>query len=155
MTDGGDDSVSSFDITYPPCLHRPMTMQQVAEVPTSALAYLGDGVYELYVRLHYLMPPKTPKGYHQAVTAQVRAEQQAAFLDTLDLTADEQDIVRRGRNAAGPPSRRLAPEIYQRATGLEALIGYLYLSNSERLAQILHQLLGQLVNPSPSDSIGE
>jgi ribonuclease-3 family protein len=155
MTDGGTSSVSTFDITYPPCLHQPMTRQQIAEVPTSALAYLGDAVYELYVRLHYLMPPKTPKGYHRAVTAQVRAEQQAAFLDTLDLTPEEQEVVRRGRNAAGPPSRRLAPEIYQRATGLETLVGYLYLSNPERLTQILDQLLGQLISPSSSDYIGE
>ena len=76
------------------------TVDNIAEIPVSALAYIGDAVYEMQIRLHYLLPPRTPKQYHQLVVSQVRAEQQAKLLEKLDLTAIESDLVRRGRNAA-------------------------------------------------------
>jgi len=109
--------------------------------PILSLAYLGDAVYELYVRGEEAKTPQHPHRYRQAVVAQVRAEAQAACLETLlasnQLTATERDVIRRARNAAGKPTRRLDPEIYQKATGLEALLGYLYLSDPVRLQTIL------------------
>ncbi|BFM39737.1 ribonuclease III domain-containing protein [Synechocystis sp. LKSZ1] len=108
----------------------------------AALAYLGDAVFELYVRASLLLPPRRIADYHQQVVSQVRAESQALFLKSLaaELTDQEQDIVRRGRNAAGSGPRRLAPELYQQATGLETLLGYLYLHNPERLEALLARL---------------
>ncbi|MEE3715320.1 ribonuclease III domain-containing protein [Tumidithrix elongata RA019] len=123
-------------------------IDKIAEIPVSALAYLGDAVFELHVRLHYLQPPQNPKEYHQLVVNRVRAESQAQFLSCLDLTPAESELVRRGRNAAGSASRKLDPNIYQKATGFEVLIGYLYLTDPERLEQILTQL----VQPNPSNS---
>jgi ribonuclease-3 family protein len=114
-------------------------VDRLAEIPVASLAYLGDAVYELHIRLKYLQPPRTANSYHKLVVSHVRAESQAQQLDSLELTADECDLVRRGRNAAGSASRHLDPDIYQKATGFEALVGYLYLTNPDRLAQILQQ----------------
>jgi ribonuclease III family protein len=118
----------------------PATLHQLS--PT-ALAYLGDTVYELYIRMIYLFPPKRSQAYHQQVVAQVRAEAQAHHLQQLlpHLIAAELEIVRRGRNSASGGPRRLDPELYQHASSLETLIGYLYLSDPQRLVQLL-SLLG-------------
>jgi len=117
----------------------PIDLQRLSP---AALAYVGDAVYELYMRTYYLMPPKKSPLYHQAVVQQVRAEQQAQYLQTLIpyLSPEELDMVRRGRNSVHRSPRRLDPQIYQQATSLETLIGYLYLSDPSRL----HQLLGML-----------
>ena len=119
-----------------------ITMAQLQQLSPSALAYLGDAVYELYVRRRYLLPPKRSQTYHRLVVAQVRAETQAHQLRSLTplLNNTELEIVRRGRNGAGKRPRRVDPEIYQQATSLEALIGYLYLTDSQRLTQLLQEL---------------
>lgn len=115
------------------------TLQRLAP---SALAYLGDAVYELYIRRQYLLPPKRSQTYHQQVVAQVRAEAQAQHLRSLlpHLTPIEQDILKRGRNAAFNRPKRLDPEIYQQATSLETLLGYLYVTDSVRLLELLNYL---------------
>lgn len=120
----------------------PMNPAQIQQVSPAALAYIGDAVYELYIRTHYLLPPKTAYAYHQLVVAQVRAETQALQLASLAacLTPVELEIVRRGRNAANRPPKRINAEIYGRATSLETLIGYLYLTNFPRLSQLLQKL---------------
>jgi ribonuclease-3 family protein len=76
------------------------------------------------------------------VVSQVRAESQAACLQVLEphLTEEEREVLRRGRNAATGKPRRLSPELYQQATSLETLIGYLYLQNPQRLNELLEQL---------------
>ncbi|MGL5805436.1 MAG: Mini-ribonuclease 3 [Xenococcaceae cyanobacterium] len=108
----------------------------------ASLAYIGDAVFELYIRTLYLLPPKRIVDYHNLVVAQVRAETQATYLKTLDahLTEMEREIVRRGRNAAKGHPRRLSPDLYQKASGLETLIGYLYLKNPQRLQELLTKL---------------
>ncbi|MEO0946644.1 MAG: ribonuclease III domain-containing protein [Cyanobacteria bacterium J06641_5] len=111
----------------------------VSQLSPSLLAYIGDAVYELYVRTQLLTPPRRISDYHAAVVERVRAESQAAYLQQLQarLTETERDIVRRGRNAASRAPRRLSPAIYQQATGLEALIGYLFLNDPARLSVLL------------------
>lgn len=115
---------------------------QVQQLSPTALAYIGDAVYELFVRVHYLMPPRKPRLYHHQVVAQVRAESQAQQLRSLEphLTPAERDLLKRGRNAASGCPKRLNPAIYQQATSLETLIGYLYLCDPQRLAYLLTQL---------------
>jgi ribonuclease III family protein len=112
---------------------------QVPQLSPAALAYLGDAVYELFVRSKFLFPPKRSHVYHQQVVAQVRAEAQSSHLQQLSphLTSAELDVSRRGRNAAHGRPRRLDPEIYQQATSFETLIGYLYITNPQRLAELL------------------
>jgi len=115
---------------------------QLQQLSPTALAYLGDAVYELYVRSHFLLPHKRSQVYHNLVVSHVRAEAQASHLCHLTpyLNKNELEIVRRGRNATVGKPRRAAPEVYQQATSLEALVGYLYLSDRQRLYQLLEQL---------------
>lgn len=125
-----------------PFLDRKLSEQQANQLSPNALAYLGDAVYELYIRGLYLLPPSRQHDYHQKVVTQVRAETQAQHLRSLepDLTDREQDLIRRGRNAASGRPKRVSAIIYQQATGLETLIGYLYLTDRDRLSQLLQKL---------------
>lgn len=107
-----------------------------------ALAYIGDAVYELFIRSRLLLPQKQVRAYHRQVVDHVRAEQQAYYLDCLrpHLTETETDILRRGRNAASSRRQRASIRDYQQATALEALIGYLYLTDPPRLMEVLNYL---------------
>lgn len=115
---------------------------QVRQISPAALAYLGDAIYELYARMYYLLPLQRPEAYHRLVVEQVRAEAQALHLRSLTpyLTTTELDIVRRGRNAATGRPKRVNPEIYQQATSLETLIGYLYITDLPRLTELLQKI---------------
>ncbi len=120
----------------------PLPIAHVQELSPNALAYLGDTVYELWVRMTYLFPPKRSQTYHQQVVSQVRAETQAKHLQTLlpDLSVEEQEMVRRGRNSALRGPKRIDPDLYQQASSLETLIGYLYLTNPDRLYELFSKL---------------
>ncbi len=74
--------------------------------------------------------------------AAVRADAQAEQLQQLEplLNAAEQDLVRRGRNRAGQGPRRADAANYGRATGFESLLGWLFLHNPARLAELLDHL---------------
>ena len=115
------------------------TSAEIERISPAAWAYLGDAVYELYVRSSYLVPPKRLQAYHELVVGQVRAETQARHLRSISpyLNSTELAIVKRGRNAAAGRSKRADPEIYQQASSLETLVGYLYLTDSERLTELL------------------
>ncbi|NJL63381.1 MAG: ribonuclease III [Methylacidiphilales bacterium] len=119
-----------------------ISRSELQQLSPAALAYLGDAVYELYFRMHYLLPPKRLDSYHRSVVGQVRAEMQALHLRSLtpDLTDNELEIVRRGRNAATGRPKRVDPETYQQATSLETLIGFLYLTDEARLHELLQKL---------------
>ncbi|MBD2345456.1 Mini-ribonuclease 3 [Anabaena subtropica] len=119
-----------------------ISQTQLQQISPAALAYVGDAVYELYVRIFYLLPLQRLDPYHRLVVAQVRAETQALHLRSLTpyLRASELEIVRRGRNAATGRPKRVDPDIYQQATSLEALIGYLYLTDFPRLAELLQKI---------------
>ncbi|NJN22495.1 MAG: ribonuclease III [Leptolyngbya sp. RL_3_1] len=115
---------------------------QLRELSPLALAYLGDAVYELFIRSQYLFPPQRLQTYHQQVVSQVRAEQQAHHLQTLlpHLTPAEAEILRRGRNATTRRRPRAGAAVYQQATSLETLVGYLYLTDPARLDELLGHL---------------
>ena len=119
-----------------------LDLAQVERLSPTALAYIGDAVYELYIRISLLMPPKRMANYHSQVVAQVRAESQAVCLKKLEpyFTDLEKDIARRGRNACVGKPRRISSQVYQQATSLEALIGYLHLTNPQRLSELFAKL---------------
>ncbi len=121
-----------------------LSHRQAMQVAPAVLAYIGDAVYELHVRLQYLHPPRRIQAYHQQVVAQVRAEAQAehllALVEAELLTEVEQDVVRRGRNAATGKPKRLTVDVYRHATGFEALLGYLYLTQGDRLSDLLAKI---------------
>ena len=125
------------------------TIQNIArELPAPAqlhphiLAYIGDAVYELYVRtmMVHRMSGKVGK-LHQHTAHMVSAPQQASLLGEIEpaLTAEEADIVRRGKNAKTNQTPKAASQQqYRLATGFEALIGYLYLAGcQERIEALL------------------
>ncbi|MCJ8279200.1 MAG: ribonuclease III [Rivularia sp. ALOHA_DT_140] len=120
-----------------------LSVSELQKLSPTALAYLGDAVYELYIRRYYLLPPRRVENYHRLVVAQVRAETQAQMLNLLGpyLNSNELEIVRRGRNAATGRPKRVEPQVYRQATSLETLIGYLYLTDTERLSELLQKLL--------------
>ncbi|MCU0565947.1 MAG: Mini-ribonuclease 3 [Oculatellaceae cyanobacterium Prado106] len=144
-------SVSFQSFQQDPTRPQAARLQQISP---AAMAYLGDAVYELYIRTYYLTPPKRIQDYHEEVVAQVRAERQADHLRSLHphLTPPELDILKRGRNAAPKGPKRLNPKIYQQATSLETLLGYLYITDTPRLVHLLSQLDFETEVPS-SDEI--
>ena len=124
---------------------------RLAAIAPVSLAYIGDAVFELYVRSCLLEPPKRIRHYHQQVVARVKAEQQAYYADVLTphLTDTEKDVLRRGRNATTGRHRRSSARDYQKATGFEALIGFLYLSDRSRMLALLNRL--EISNQEVSD----
>jgi ribonuclease III family protein len=123
-------------------LNQPVSEADLKKLSPKSLAYLGDAVYELYVRMIFLLPPCRVDSYHNLVVAQVRAERQALHLRSLipHLVTSELEIVRRGRNAVTGKPKRLEPETYQQATSFETLIGYLFLTDETRLTELLRKL---------------
>jgi len=109
-------------------------------------AYIGDAVYELYIR-NYLIETTNlkPNKLHKEAIKYVKAGAQAKILEELQsiLTEEEQEIVRRGRNTQNhhlPKNANLKDYTY--ATAFEALIGYLYLSKQEeRLQELLQKII--------------
>lgn len=109
------------------------------------LAYIGDAVYELFVRTFLVSKGSSQAGkLHKKAVLFVKAKSQAKIIDKISeyLTEEEKDVVRRGRNAkttSMPKNAELAD--YKYATGFEALLGYLYLNNHiDRLLQIMNYI---------------
>ena len=105
-------------------------------------AYVGDAVYELYVRTNLVNKTKLkPHKLHIESIKYVKAKAQADILKEImdKLTDDEKEIVRRARNAENHHLPKNAePEDYMYYTAFEGLIGYLYLcKKDERLKEIL------------------
>lgn len=121
-----------------------MTHEQAIQIKPLVQAYIGDSVYEQYVRTYLISKPyKNVHDLHKKATAFVKAKSQAEIILHLqeELTSKETDIVRRGRNAH-PHTVPKNADIghYHLATGFEALIGYLYLTeDAGRLAYILQK----------------
>lgn len=119
---------------------------EIRAISSIGLAHLGDAVYELLVRTYLCVHGKaTGKGLHRATIALVCAQSQAKFSDILlpYLTEEESAVFKRGRNAnvhTVPHSADRAE--YQKATGLEALFGYLYLQDRhERINELFNLMM--------------
>lgn len=110
------------------------------------LAYIGDTIYDLFVRTYLVMAYDVPvHQLHVKAIDFVRAKGQADTLRHIEkfLTQEELDVVRRGRNAKpGTMPRNATVADYRLATGFESLLGYLYLmGKDERLFEILDYIL--------------
>ena len=121
---------------------RKKSEQDIKMMPPLVWAYVGDSVYELYIRTYLINKTSfKPHKLHVEATKYVKAPAQAKIVQELkdDLTEEEMDIIRRGRNAENHHVAKNATVIeYAYSTGFEALIGYLYLTNNEnRLNEIL------------------
>ena len=97
------------------------------------LAYIGDGVYELIIRTILVKKGNCPVNrLHKKASSLVKAGAQSAIMEVIEeeLTPEELSVYRRGRNAHSPTMAKHATMAdYRRATGFEALMGYLYLAD--------------------------
>lgn len=134
------DEIARGFANLPPC--------DVQALPALALAYVGDTVYDLFVRT--LLARRGPAGahaLHMAATTLVCAAGQAAAFRRVEplLTEDELAVYRRGRNAhSGTVPKHATAADYRVATGFETLVGYLYLTGAdERLCALMRTALEQ------------
>lgn len=112
------------------------TVEEVKLMPPLTWAYVGDCVYELYVRTKLVDKTNLKPHYlHMEAIKKVKAKSQAETLNKIYdlLTEEEKDVVRRGRNAENhhlPKNANVQEYMY--STAFESLIGYLYLTKQEK-----------------------
>ncbi|WP_425484619.1 Mini-ribonuclease 3 [Kroppenstedtia pulmonis] len=113
------------------------------------LAYMGDAVYELFVRYHVVAEGNIrPSDVHQKTVGYVSAIAQAKAVRQIEeyLTEEEWQVLKRGRNAksSGVPKNAKVSE-YRYSTGLEALVGYWYLKGeAQRLREMITRMIRSL-----------
>ena len=132
-------------------IERKKDIRDVKMMSPLTWAYMGDCVYELYVRQELINKTNLkPNKLHIEAINYVKASKQAEILKKImdKLSEEEQDIVRRGRNTENHHlPKNASVEDYMYSTAFEALIGFLYLSKQdERLKEIL-----QLIEVKPLD----
>ena len=113
------------------------------------LAYIGDAVYDLVVRTIVVeRGNKSANVLHKGTVKYVNARVQAKMIDALEseLTEEEMAVYHRGRNAKSYTTAKNASIIeYRKATGLEALYGYLYLNGQqERLLYLIREAIARI-----------
>lgn len=98
-------------------------------------AHLGDCVWELFVRNYTVFKTSNAKLLHKMTTDRVNAAFQHKMLEFInsELTEEEAELARRGRNLPIPVGRRSIQAEYRQATAFEVLIGFWYLHDKERL----------------------
>lgn len=123
-------------------------------LPSLALAYIGDAVYELSVRRYIIARGITrTASMHSEAVRYVCADTQACMMRTLEqmLTAEEAAVARRGRNAKGHTPRNVSVASYRSSTGLECLVGYLFLKGDwQRLRHIMESVFTLMEQGSES-----
>lgn len=129
-----------------PVLPADLPLSQLSPI---VLAYIGDAVFEIYVRQRLIAGTnRKPHQLHRASTQYVSAAAQARLLQRWMpvLTEEEADIVRRGRNTkSGQPPKNANPGDYRHATALECLVGYLYYrGEKERLEQLIEMAFAEV-----------
>ncbi len=118
--------------------YKRMESDKINALNPVTLAYIGDAVFSLFVRTRVLANAEYKSGeLNKRVNSFVNAVAQSAMLEKIipELTDDEKDVVRRGRNCHTPAKAKNTGLMdYKRATALEALFGWLYLTEqTERL----------------------
>ena len=111
------------------------------------LAYIGDAIYEIYIRTMIVTRANAPVHLlHEKSSALVRAGKQSEIVGILEplFTEKERQVYHRGRNAKAYTKAKNAGILeYRRATGLEAVMGYLYLKGDlDRIRELLAAGLG-------------
>ncbi len=127
-------------------IDREKDIQDAKMLSPLVWAYVGDAVYELFVRTMLTNNSNAkPHKLHIQSIKYVKAKAQADILKKIDekLTDEEKDIVRRGRNAENHHvAKNSNVADYSQSTAFEALIGYLYLTKQdERLKEILNMCI--------------
>ena len=113
-------------------------------MPPLVLAYIGDAVFELFVRSRLVTKEAKVNRIHREAIKMVSARAMAAYYQKVEpyLTAEEAGVLHRGRNAKTRTIKSAGVTQYHMSTGFEALVGYLFLSRQEdRLTWIMQFLL--------------
>ena len=108
------------------------------------LAYLGDALYDLYVREHLIAHGGRVRSLHRQAVSLVCAHAQSEALRRVEaqLAESEADVVRRARNTHQTPPKHADAGEYHRATALEALVGWLYVTGQrDRMNALLSAAL--------------
>lgn len=128
--------------------NKKLTVREASMLSPLQLAYIGDAVYELFIRTYLLKKNLPIHEHNKEVVQYVKAEAQSDMVHFLEeeLTEEERKIVKRGRNAKTHSSpRNVNITDYKYATGFETLIGFLYLTGQE---ERMFQLFNIIVNVS-------
>ncbi len=124
-----------------------LTPAQATNLNGLQLAFIGDAVYNLVMRLGALRQGGGVKKLHLGTTRRVNAVAQAEALSALEplLSDEEMGIVRRGRNAhpRHTTPKSASPAQYSASTGFEALIGFLYLTDQEARLNELFEFINK------------
>jgi len=122
----------------------------ISDYGPAALAFLGDGVFELMVRERLMSSARggmRANTLHTLAVERVNAQSQAAAYHALEqaCSTEEADILRRGRNAnTAKAPKNISVEQYRKATGIEALFGWLYLrGETARLRELFDIVWGE------------
>lgn len=124
--------------------------QDIRSYSPLTLAYIGDGVYELIIRTILVKKGNCPVNrLHKKASSLVKAAAQSNIMEVIEekLTPEELSVYRRGRNAHSPTMAKNATMAdYRRATGFEALMGYLYLKEDySRMVTLIRMGIGEEV----------
>ncbi len=116
----------------------------VNEIDSKALAYVGDAIYELYIREYIVNSSREQVSkMHRKTVKYVSAKAQAKIIENImeELTEKEIDIFKRGRNAvANTIPKNTDVVTYKIATGFESLVGYLYMAKeNDRLQYLINK----------------
>ena len=128
--------------------HDAFAVRDTRELNPLQMAYIGDTVHDLYVRSLLVSRGMTVGKMHKQAVRMVSAFAQARMLEAIepDLTEEEADVARRGRNSQAKHAapKHADPADYAHATGLEALWGWLYLSGrTQRLDELVKLALSR------------
>lgn len=132
----------------------PISFRQAHDIPIRILALIGDAVFNLYERERQISEVSTVKQMHRRVSSRVNAAYQADLLNLIkdELRAEELDLVRQARNTRPANSRKSGQAILRLSTAFEALLGYLYLTDFNRLKDVLALTICS-DHTAPADSI--
>ena len=133
-----------------PLLHRNLhsyskEQVDVHQLSYSALAFVGDSVWDLAIRERALWPINTWQSkpvkqrfrWHQQLSqAETQAEIATRLVSSFGLKEEEEKVLYKGRHAAGKAPRNVNRRIYASATGFEVLVGYLHYSDPNRLEEL-------------------
>ncbi len=110
----------------------------MTELSIRSYAYVGDAVYEVFARKKTILITQNPKKLHKATSSIVNAHFHAELLDFIKdfLTEEEENLARRARNLSVTTARRINQSVHRRSTAFEAIVGYMYLNNKERLKEL-------------------
>ena len=141
-----EQSLESFGSWFRELYH--LDKPDVREYSALTLAYIGDAVYEIIIRSYIVGKGNAPvERLHKRSSRLVKAETQANLIMAIEdqLTEEEHAVYKRGRNAKSYTMAKNATMSDRKATGCEALVGYLYLTERyERLTELIHTGLTKL-----------